>query len=290
MPKTTDRLLDGEELNLGSTQVAKVPLPRPFLHTDVATGEQIRLLDLSCRGKNARTVTLFFSQKILETQQNPLANTSGPVSGIVEFGNGAALSTVEFDIPSVSRIPGNSMFPISGNPPAYPDKFKNPAISGVSLTVTAASLRAFARNDNNLPLVFDPLRIIGSANETDLDPTVSCFIGYGQTLGANKVLRKTIYIVDSGSGSPDMPPATDVDIGVPAFSKTVRFPRTPIQATALRIEFDSFFGATYGDYIIPAGSDGPLEVPPDCYRIIVTADPTNLVDIDNLSAIFDLSL
>jgi hypothetical protein len=294
MPPTTKGraakfLLDQDELNLGVSKVITTPLAKPFNFLAIAAGKEERLLDLACEGRYARTVSLTFAAFILEPDQNSLADTTGPITGIVEFGNGAVFARVEFDIPAVSRLPG-LLATRAGVNTVYPNGFKSPAISGVTVCVPAGSVRTFARNDNNLPLVFTPDRIIGSIDANNIDPTVSCSIAYGETFGANRHLKKTVYIVDNSGAAvvAAMSAGDSVEISVPPFAKTVRFPRTPVALSTLGIIFDSYFGPEYGTYVVPAGGDGPFEIPPDCFRIKIAN--TGATAITRMSAIFDLAI
>jgi hypothetical protein len=281
-------LLDQDELNLGVSKVVVTPRTKPFNAFAIAAGNEERLLDLACEGRFARTVSITFAAFVLEPDQNSLANTTGPITGIVEYGNGAVFARVEFDIPAVSRLPG-LLTTRGGVTTPYPNGFKSPAISGVTVCVAAGAVRTFARNDNNLPLVYFPERIIGSVNASNIDPTVSCSVAYGETFGANRHLKKTIYIVDNdGFAASSMAPGDSVEISVPPFAKTVRFPRTPVDTTTLGVIFDSYFGPEYGTYAVPAGGDGPFEIPPDCFRIKIAN--TGATSITRMSAIFDLAI
>lgn len=287
--RQSGHLLDDEELNIGSSQVAVVPLARPFPNTAVAPGKEIRLLDLQTESKNGRTVSVVLTQSIQETEDSPVANTSGPITGIVEFTTGAAgIIRIEFDIPSVSRFPTVSGL-ITSNPDVvnktYPPALIAPALSGVALCVPASSLRVFTRNDNNIAQIWDPRRIVGSTGN-DVDPTVNAAVCYGEVFGANKHLKKTIYIAEEGGGTIAMATGMSVYIGIPPFARSVRFPRLPIATTTLSIRFDTYFGSEYGDYAIPVNSDGPVEIPPGAYRILIIV--TSAIAVNDLAAIFDL--
>jgi hypothetical protein len=157
-------------------------------------------------------------------------------------------------------------------------------ISGVSLCVPASSVRVYARNDNNIGLVWQPNVIIGSDSEEDRDPTVNASVCYGEVFGANKHLKRTVYIVDSGV---PMTVGGFATIGIPPFAKSVRFPRQSM-ATTLGVTFVTIFGTTFGVYPIAVGSDGPLEIPPGSTTILISN--TSAITISDLAAVFDLAI
>jgi len=286
--KNGPRTLDDGELNLGASQVIPVPIAHPFALTAVAPGNIVKLLDLSGDGRVGRTIVVTMGAMISAAEADQLFNpgsgstvrTTGPLTGIVEFGNGAVIAVAEFDIPPPSRLPTALS--------AFPGAFKSSAFSGVSLTLPASALRVYARNDNNLACLFTtPVPgIIGSNNNGDIDPTVFAHVNYGETFGANKHLRKTVWFVNGGSTDAFGVGAV-TQAGIPPFAKSVWFPRDPLEGSTLTIQFLYGFNGRSATYTIPVGSVGPLEIPPHT-QLVSVAQATG--SITSLAAVFDLAI
>ena len=268
-------VLDLEKLNLGTSQL--VPAPGG---NSPANGDLIKLLDVTGDDTMATAFTVIMGSTFLQPEFPVGKIVTGPLTGLVEFGNGAAFARVEFDIPYLSRIPQTTEIDIDA-------RFKSPYFSGVSINITGSAIRAYVRNDNNFPPVNDGTVIIGVDPSVATDPSAFAHISYKQTFGSNRALHKTIVIACQ-TGAP-FPAANvgDITIGVPPFSQSVRFPRRDIENTSLDVNFISFAQISGQTYQIAPGSEGPLQIPPWCNEINVqNSSPVN--DITSLMAVFEL--
>lgn len=291
-------LLQQSEMNLGSSKL----IPRPRTDNNPESGDIIRLLDLNCEGENARNVIITLGQFISDgiitsAQQNSI---TGPITGIVEWGNGGTFARVEFDVPQVSRIPCDPFFTDTSN---YPRSLvKSPRQSGVTLTVAASSVRVMARNDNNTLGTAETwgqpgVAIIGSQLPTAIDPNVFAHVAYGTSPGSgNGLLRKSVVLTTGSS-------AFNMSCGIPPFAKAVHIFRvggsadfnTCTAAPAVMVEFESnAFNSLLTNYPIgcvqlPWNSLGPLAVPPGAAILnIHLLDP--LVQAYRVVAVFDLAV
>ena len=270
-------ILDLEELNLGVSGIIAAPGgPTPRM------GDVTKLLDVTGDGRRARTMTVMMGQSFQQPSFPPNTRISGPLTGIVEFGNGAVFSRVEFDIQEISRMPDINV-PPSGLDPV----FKSPYFSGTALTVPGSAARVYARNDNNFPPLNDPSQIIGLADGF-IDPTVFAHISYGETFGGNRNLTKTIYVVRTGTNP--LTPNSALTVGIPPFAQTVSFFRSPAETTTLGISFLSFGSAASGTFAVPVSSIGTIRIPGGYAGAILIQNTTGAVNIDALQAVFELAL
>jgi hypothetical protein len=100
-----------------------------------------RILQLNGPSPTAQTTTVIFTAaRLTGSDKNPHPGYAGPVTGIVEFGNGGRSTRVEFDVP---------VGPFIG---AFQGAASNtePQDGGVLVTVPSGVLRAYARYDNRL--------------------------------------------------------------------------------------------------------------------------------------------
>lgn len=307
-------IMDQVDLNLGASKL--VPKASTLGR---ARAEPVRLLDLQGDSTRARNVTITMGSFLDAVQTLTTSNVSGPITGIVEWGNTATFARIEFDVPQVSRIPTD---PVNFYSTTYPQSLvTTPYGCGVSLTVCGSSVRVYARNDNCLTAPLDgqvdpaaTTNIIGpgclsqSVLALAIDPTVYAHVSRGLTAGsANGLLRRTvpmcsIYPVDY----------TLFTCGIPAFAKRVWFSRVGSTsyfsltaqtiAPELAITFVSNLtntpvDAPLGSYDIPFGSEGMLNVPPGAAGIFIQRNrlvpyytgPTEDINY-RVNAIFELAL
>lgn len=272
-------VLDLEKLNLGTTEIIRSPGG-----TEPKPGDLVKLLDVTGDDRLARTFTVVMGSTFLQPDFPPGEFVTGPVSGIIEFGNGAAFARLEFDIPFLSRIP-SIPGPADGG---IDNKFKSPYFSGTSVAVTGSAIRVFARNDNNLPPVRDPTVIIGvnPAIFGTVDPTVFAHVSYDPTFGGNRALYKSICVY--GFNGASMAPNETAFIGIPPFAKEVSFLRRSVESTQLDITFLTFAGALQsGVHEVSPGSVGPLLIPPWANEIAIVNGSIG-TDVLSLTAVFTL--
>lgn len=256
-------VLNLPDLNLGTTQVAV----RASSGDVPAMATPIKMIDVTGDARLAREVTITMGLLVLTPVmegQDAGGGTTGPITGIVEWGNGAAFSRVEFDIPPVSRIPTPSTSLNTGLPGEF---HQAPRVSGVALAVTASAVRVYARNDNQMPFIGNITRIVGNTDTGVVEPTVVAHVAYGRLYGAsgNGHLFRTIA-VERVNAEPQ-----DQVVGIPPFAKRVYFFRAAVDTTSFEVQFNSEFTPQIGDFAIAAGSIGPIDVP--SYASSMTVGP-----------------
>jgi hypothetical protein len=138
----TTPLLDNAEQNIGNVTTL---YPQSGLPTVIPQSNPPRILNLNGSSKRGQSTTVAFAvSRILQGEQNPNPGLAGPVTAILEFGNGAQFSQVEFDL-QVGPFAG----PINNSSAAV-----QPRDGLVLASVPAGALRAYARYDN---LLLEPL-------------------------------------------------------------------------------------------------------------------------------------
>jgi hypothetical protein len=132
-------LLDtNADQNIGNSALLQ---PQPgSVATVIPATNPARILQLNGPSKTAQTVSIVFTASRVVGQDNPNPGYAGPVTGILEFGNGGRFTKVEFDIP-VGPFLGNFQGAVASS---------EPQDGGVIVTVPSGVLRAYARYDNLL--------------------------------------------------------------------------------------------------------------------------------------------
>jgi len=152
-----------------------------------------RLLMLSGPSKTAQTTSVVFTAARIAGATNVSPGYAGPVTGIVEFGNGGRFTRVEFDVP---------VGPFVG---AFQGAAANsePQDGGTVVTVPSGVLRAYARYDNRLiqPVVFNN----PSVQQIVQLATGSSLVSLAQLLG----------VPFAGPGGP-VPPSASLLFAAPA--------------------------------------------------------------------------
>ena len=132
-------LLDtNADQNIGNSALLQ-PQPGSVATTIPATNPA-RILQLNGPSKTAQTVSIVFTASRVVGQDNPNPGYAGPITGILEFGNGGRFTRAEFDIP-VGPFLGNFQGAAASS---------EPQDGGVIVTVPSGVLRAYARYDNLL--------------------------------------------------------------------------------------------------------------------------------------------
>jgi hypothetical protein len=135
--KSGIRLLDDGENNVGNSILLQPQaLPPPDLFT-VVKQQAIngRILNLTASSKTGQSVTV-----VMTAARSPgiTGGIAGPITGVIEFGNGTVSTTIEFDIP-VGPYTGNIQATSPGT---------QPEDSGAVIQVPSGIIRAYARYDN----------------------------------------------------------------------------------------------------------------------------------------------
>ena len=97
-----------------------------------------RILQLGGPSKTAQTTSVVFAASRLTGSQNPNPGYAGPVTGVLEFGNGGRITRVEVDVPVG---PFNGIFQSA-------NQATEPQDGGVIVTVPTGVVNAYARYDN----------------------------------------------------------------------------------------------------------------------------------------------
>jgi hypothetical protein len=107
-----------------------------------------RLLQLTGPSKTGKTTSIVFTASRIVGSNNPNPGYAGPITGVVEFGNGARFTRAEFDIP---------LGPFAGTFHGA-SVATEPQDGGVIVTVPTGVLRAYVRYDNLLiqPILGSP--------------------------------------------------------------------------------------------------------------------------------------
>ncbi len=138
------KLLDDADNNVGNGTVLQplfLPLAGPP-YIKQPDDKRARLLNLTADSRYGQSVTIVMTAARILLPGQALAQTHvGPITGIIEFGNGSQFTKVEFDIP-IGPFAGSEFF---GLDTAY--AFQD---GGVSIQVPTGTLRVFARYDNAL--------------------------------------------------------------------------------------------------------------------------------------------
>ena len=132
-------LLDtNADQNIGNSTLLQ---PQPgSVPTTIPLTNPARILQLSGPSKTAQTVSIVFTASRIVGSDNPNPGYAGPVTGILEFGNGGRFTKVEFDVP-VGPFLGSFQGAAASS---------EPQDGGVIVTVPSGVLRAYARYDNLL--------------------------------------------------------------------------------------------------------------------------------------------
>lgn len=290
---------DGE---VGEGSVAS----RGFNNGLASYGVPVRVLEITGDDSLGEMICISLQQESEIDQGFTLGNApsfypEGPMVGMVEFGAGAGLSFLEFDIPSPTIAPGNVIYP-------NPDAPGSLAISlpvfkrdnGILLTLPASSKRVLVRNDAKAPYMVNPTTANSGLNENNPGPgKIRVHATYGRRPAQAKLTRSIPICNGSGGGTAPTPNGlivtTTVQFGIPPFATRVWFPRNPLLTTSMSVIINQTGlgrGAqvgTRGPITIPAGSEGPLELfPYDTYiQITNTSVGVNIAD---MVCVFELAI
>ena len=131
-------LLKAAEQNIGNSAILQ---PQAGLPTVIPQTNPARILDLSGgSGAGQTTSIIFTATRLSQGADNPNPGFPGPITGILEFGNGGRFTRIEFDIPvgpfdGSLNVASNAVEPQDGM---------------VIVQVPTGIVRAYARYDNLL--------------------------------------------------------------------------------------------------------------------------------------------
>jgi hypothetical protein len=231
-------LLKDAEQNIGNSDTV---LPQPGSSgTVIPQSNPLRIVNLRGGGSAAGQTTsvIMVASRILRGATNPNPGLPGPITGVVEFGNGGQATRAEFDVP-VGPFVGDFNQAASA---------LEPQDGGTIITVPTGVLRVFARYDN---LLISP--VLNTTPPVSLAQLLGVpFLGPGGPSGApvpippepllvrsmaayftrsRSKAYKTNYLYVANLSAP-----TAINLNtrryfcLPAFAKTVKVLRTPVSA------------------------------------------------------------
>jgi hypothetical protein len=125
------------EQNIGNGTVLQ---PQPGGATVIPQTNPERILMLSGPSSAGQTTSVALTASRIVGQANPNPGFPGPITGVIEFGNGSQFTRVEVDIP-IGPFAGAFQ---AASPAIQPED------GGIIITVPTGVLRVYARYDNNL--------------------------------------------------------------------------------------------------------------------------------------------
>ena len=236
-------LLDTQaDQNIGNGSVIQ---PQGGPATVIPQANPERILMLSGPSNAGQTTSIALTASRIVGPNNPNPGFPGPITGVIEFGNGGQFTKVEVDIP-IGPFVGNTTNPAPAN---------EPQDGGVIVTVPTGVLRVYARYDNQLiqPELGLPVRSLAQAlGATFIGPGGPVVLNSGGgpvTWPAEPVLVKAMaayfsrhtskvyrtnycFVGDNSTGTPDAT-AIQAPRGVyciPAFARSLKVLRTPYTA------------------------------------------------------------
>ncbi len=225
-----------------------------------------RILMLSGPSSAGQTTSIALTASRIVGPNNPNPGFSGPITGIIEFGNGGQFTRAEVDIP---------IGPFAGSF-NQASAATEPQDGGVIVTVPTGVLRVYARYDNLLirPILgLPPLSLaqaqvpsvpfVGPGGPTVLDPlsTIPAEPVLVKAMAAyfsrhTSKVYKTTYCYNGTYTKGGAP--TPIDLGgsqfcVPAFARSLKVLRTPITSAVYVALYDN--ACNQLDFIsVPSGS------------------------------------
>jgi len=261
-------LLDDADQNIGNSATV-VPQqsqnPPPNVGTTQAQTNPPRIIILEGGSTRGQTVSVVMtaSRIIGGTPDNPNPGLPGPITGIVEFGNGGRSTRVEFDVP-IGPYTGT----FSGATSAA-----QPQDGGTIITVPTGVVIAFARYDN---LYITPM--LGNTPQSLAQHAGVAFVGPGGPIVSGFVqlppepilvkamaayftkprqkAYKTLYLYVSPVGAPVAIQVTGATYCLPAFAKSVKVLRQPVSSALTLTLYDNV--NLLDTVAIPAGSSSPV--------------------------------
>ncbi len=246
------RILDNGELNLG--RLVEVPPGDPDF-----VGEAIRILDLRSDSNLAQFITITMS--ILPIRQFGFNSEDygGPIVGIIEFGNGSGVSSVEIDVRR-GTLPYNTGFGGIWANVGQTEKMLIAPYAGVSISVPGSSVRVYARNDANYRPYPDPT---SSTINTALAPMkVMAHASYGVRPSQFGSTR-TVWLMRDGTVPAPLSaggPFTSLQSAIPPFARSFYIMRDASGATPFAVGYTIQLKDNTPMYtgIIAAGVESPV--------------------------------
>lgn len=278
--KESQHLLDNAEQNIGNSAIVVPQIgpggPTVPSATTIPQTNPARILQLSGPSSKGQTTSVVMTaSRLVKGPSNPNPGFAGPITGVIEFGNGGRSTRVEFDVP-IGPFIGTVLAALPAS---------EPQDGGVIVTVPTGVLRAYARYDNlliapalntNLALAqMHSVQFLGPGGPVAFPVAPPNNIGFAEPIQAKAMAAyfsrhtsrtyKTLYLyiaalggmggisipVNDGTGSP-----SPVSYCLPAFARSVKVLRLPLTA-ALTCTLHN--GVTAVDeFEVPAGASAPI--------------------------------
>ena len=276
--KESQHLLDNAEQNIGNSAI--VPPQVGPLGPTVGSGTTIpqtnpaRILQLSGPSQKGQTTSIIVTAtRLAKSPQNQNPGFAGPITGIVEVGNGGRSTKIEFDVPI-----GPYVGSVLGVTPA-----SEPQDGGIIVTIPTGVLRVYARYDNlliapalnsNLALAqIQGPTLLGPGGPVQFPAPPPNNIGYAEPVLAKAMAAyfsrhtsrayKTLYLYIApigGSGGVSVLVNDGLGNGVsyclPAFARSVKVLRQPLNA-ALTCSLSNGINTT-DDFDVVSGISAPV--------------------------------
>ena len=231
--------------------------------TTIPQTNPARLLQLTGPSKTGQTTSIVFTASRIVGSDNPNPGLPGPITGIVEFGNGARFTRAEFDVPLGPYLGVFSRATVASEPQD----------GGVVITVPTGVLRAYVRYDNLLvqPLLGSPttnlatelgVSFIGPGGPRNFlnapaEPVLAKSMAAFYTRHYSKLYKTNyLYVGDNGVAPQVIPPATLVCI--PPFARTVKILRyNTTTGTMPSMTLKLWDGINVSEQIVVAAGSSP---------------------------------
>ena len=234
-----------------------------------------RILQLSGPSKVAQMTSIVFTASRVVGASNPNPGYAGPITGILEFGNGGRFTRVEFDVPL-----GPFLGTLQGAAAS-----SEPQDGGVIVTVPTGVLRAYARYDNLLiqPILNLPTQsmaqnlgvpfvgpggpILPPAPPAQIAPAepvlVKAMAAYYTRRSAKAYKTQYCYVGSPGTLPQNMPgggvPGLSPGVYcIPAFARSVKLLRIPFTASLTIGLFDGIH--QLDQTVIPSGPSPTIDL------------------------------
>ena len=281
--KSGARLLDDAENNVGNSVILQPQNLPPPSYTAQPDKNPPRILNLTANTNTGQNVTVVMTAAI----QAGGVSVAGPITGIIDFGNGTQFTSVFFDIPIgpyVGSVNGGSI----------PND--QPQDSGAVIQVPSSIVRAYARYDNEFLTPEVDGFVFGSPRSANPLPAISgpfpvgvpaaspilvkAFANYFGRIHSK--LYKTQYLYKGNFAAPISffdNPITQAPTAyfAPPFAKTVRLLRAPFSAAMTLVVGDQLgYNSTYN---IASNTNSPvIEIDGNAHVIFVSSATVNPAD------------
>ena len=278
-------LLDTEaDQNIGNGSIIR---PQEGTATVIPQNNPERILVLSGPSTAGQTTSIALTASRIVGPENPYPGFPGPITGIIEFGNGGQFTRVEVDIP-IGPFVGTLTSPAPAS---------EPQDGGVIVTVPTGVLRVYARYDNQLiqPILGLPVKslaqslglpFIGPGGPTNIQGTiwpvepvlVKAMAAYFSRHTAKVYRTNYCYVGDkSGAAVPALIPL-GTTYCVPSFARSLKVLRDSFTAHLGVFLYDNMGNQL--DFIdIPSGTSPiiPLVGTETIVKVFSVSPPANQV-------------